>query len=240
MSEVSFTTSQNVTIDYEIASLGDRIVACLIDYAVKIGYVLLLFFISYQLSKTGLGKEIILMWFLLLLPVMFYSLFFEMAMQGQTPGKRVRSIRVVKLDGSQPNNGGYVMRWIFRLVDLLMFSGVIAVIVYLVNGKGQRIGDILAGTCVIRTRDRVQLKDTIYERLNYDHQITFPEVYKLSEKDIEIIKKVLGNQEYLDNFEMVLSLSAGIESKMGVKREMAIEEFLHIVVQDFNYYAGTI
>jgi hypothetical protein len=159
-------------------------------------------------------------------------------MQGQTPGKRIRSIRVVKLDGTQASLGAYVLRWLFRLVDFTIFSGVVSIVVYLVNGRGQRLGDILAKTCVIRTKNRVMLKDTIFERLNSDHVITFPEVYKLTEKDIEIIKKVLSSDMYRDNFEMIVSLSQNIENKMGIKRVMAIEEFLEIVVKDYNYYAG--
>ncbi len=239
MSEISFTTSQNVTIDYEIASLGDRIFANIIDGLIKAGYILLLIFIAVKLENAvEFSSSFTVLAVLFVSPIVFYSLIFEMAMQGQTPGKRMRSIRVVKLDGMQPTLSAYLIRWLFRLVDFSIMSGLIAVLVYISSKKGQRLGDILAKTCVIKTKDRVQLKDTIYERINDQHDITFLEVSRLTEKDIEIIKKVLGNKEYRENFEMLFSLSQNIETKMGVKREMPQEEFLDTVVRDFNRYIG--
>lgn len=61
-------------------------------------------------------------------PIIIYSITLESIFEGQTIGKKLTKIKVVKIDGYQAGFGDYLMRWFFRLVDISIFSGIIALI----------------------------------------------------------------------------------------------------------------
>src|SRR5688572_29908483 len=109
MQTINVRTTQNVSIQYPVASIGDRILAYLLDSVILIAYsvaVIALF--------INLEMEIIWVWIMMLVaPWLLYRLAFEIFMNGQTPGKRVMNIQVVRLDGTQPAIGNYFLRWIF-------------------------------------------------------------------------------------------------------------------------------
>ncbi len=232
MNSLDINTSHNVTIQYEVGSLADRMLAYLIDSIIKVGYIIFIAVVYFGIFD---GKNAYWLLALLALPFLFYSLLFETFMEGQTPGKRIRQIKVVKLDGAQAGFGAYLIRWMFRLIDINILSGMVAIITILVNKRGQRLGDILAQTAVIRVQDRVLLKDTLYERVNSNHQVTYPEAQKLTGEDIVLIKRVLNTPNYRDNFEMFYTLTNKIQAKMGVTRTESPEDFLSIVVKDYNH-----
>src|SRR4029077_19753394 len=86
----------------------------------------------------------------LVIPFALYNLLFEIFMNGQSPGKRAMDIKVLRLDGTPATVGDYIMRWLFALVDVHLFSGLIAVLCIAIGGKGQRLGDMVAGTTVVK------------------------------------------------------------------------------------------
>jgi uncharacterized RDD family membrane protein YckC len=237
MSDNSFSisTSQNVSIDYEVAGIGERILAQIIDWLIQFGYFFLVYAVGYALIQSDartLGVVIIIVLFF---PFFLYSLLFETFMQGQTPGKKFRKIKVVKIDGQQASFGGYLLRWLFSFLDIYFFYALIGILCVVINKKGQRLGDIIAGTTVIKVSDTTSLRDTIYEKLKVDHQVTYQEVRKLSSEEVQLIKKVLNTQEYRENYDMVYSLTNKIQAKMNVTRmESFPEDFLKTVVKDYN------
>ena len=235
MSDNSFSisTSQNVTIQYEVAGLGERILARIIDGLIKFGYIIGLVLIGFTLKDLGDGLIVLLV--ILALPILLYSLLFETLMQGQTPGKRFRKIKVVKIDGDQASFSAYFLRWLFLLIDANILYGIIGILTIAINKKGQRLGDIVASTTVIKESDTVSLRDTIYEKLNSDHQVTYQEVTRLSAEDVAVIKKVLNTPEYQDNYDMVYTLTNKIQSKMNITRtETFPADFLKTVIKDYN------
>lgn len=237
MSDTSFSisTSQNVSIDYEVAGIGERILAQIIDWLIQLGYIILVGFIGYALIESSARSVGIVFLFIFFFPFFMYSLLFETFMQGQTPGKKARKIKVVKIDGQQASFGGYLLRWLFAWLDIHFFYALIGILCIVINKKGQRLGDIIAGTTVIKVGDTTSLRDTIYEKLKVDHQVTYQEVRKLSTEEIQLIKKVLNNEEYRENYEMVYSLTNKIQAKMNVTRlESFPEDFLKTVVKDYN------
>ena len=131
MQSVDVRTAQNVRIRYEAASIGDRIVAYILD---TIMLVAVIFGISTILSslETSLPVSISVVLFI---PVMSYHLLCEVFLNGQSIGKMVLNIKVVKLDGSRPSLGAYLIRWLFRILEITLFTGVLALIVILINGK---------------------------------------------------------------------------------------------------------
>ena len=146
MQTVSVRTAQNVVIDYPVASLGDRILAYFIDVLIIIAYFILIFLImaSGDVGSTALFIST------LVIPPFLYHLLFEIFMNGQSPGKRQMNIKVVRLDGTPATIGNYIIRWLLRLIEIDFLSGAVALLTIAISGKGQRLGDIAAGTTVVK------------------------------------------------------------------------------------------
>ena len=248
METIGIQTTQNVEINYEIASIGDRALAALIDYLIIIAYI---FSISILLQVLNLldpldssrGDSLfVIVVVLAYAVVLFYDLICELSMNGQSFGKKAMKIKVVKLDGTEPSFGAYFLRWVLRIVDSSLFTPAVAVFVLLINGKGQRIGDIAAGTTVVKLADRVKLSDTIFEAVEQEHVITYNEVSKLNESDIETIKEVLKtvkDADYSTATRLQEKLKTSIMQKMGVSNiDQPPKAFLNTVVKDYNAYNG--
>ena len=104
MNQYEITTAQNVTIKLTIANMGDRILAGLIDLCILIGYLVAWSFVIGKVEKVVRSEGFSYLFWIELsftLPVYFYSLLFEYFWNGQTPGKRLRKIKVVRMDGTR-------------------------------------------------------------------------------------------------------------------------------------------
>lgn len=99
-------------------------------------------------------------------------------------------MRVVKLDGTQAGIGSYFLRWILTLIDYSFF-GAVGIITLMMNGKGQRLGDLAANTTVVKLKAETKLDDTILTATPVNYDVKFPQVSALTDKDIAIIKSVL-------------------------------------------------
>lgn len=236
MEYVRIDTTQNVAIDYEIASLGERILAYLVDLLVFVAYAL-----TWSIIITGINDYIsftdALIW-VIALPLFFYDLLCEITMNGQSFGKKAMKIKVVKLDGSQPTFGSYLLRWLLRLIEGGAFCyGAVAMIVYLVNGKGQRLGDLAAGTTVIKLKPRVGLTEvTTSHDLHATYFPQYPQASHLSDRDAAIIKDLLAASIRERNMGMLTALSARVQELLDVKEVADPEQFLKTVLKDFTFY----
>lgn len=232
MEKISIQTSQNVAIEQGIASVGERIVAAILDYAFLGVYSILITIIFVGATQ---GNPLSFIFFL---PVMFYFLVSEVAMNGQSWGKRIMKIKVVKYDGTQTSFISYFLRWVFRLVDIVFLFGGISVLTIILNGKGQRIGDIVASTTVIRLKNN-KINDTLYLKIPENYNVSFPEVKLLSEDDLRTVKEVLGHLEKSKTSMKAMHLAdkarIALEKKMGVKAGMRSEFFLYTLLKDYNY-----
>jgi|APLak6261662433_1056034.scaffolds.fasta_scaffold00060_16 uncharacterized RDD family membrane protein YckC len=235
MDNIKIQTTQNVDIEYEVASIGDRILATLLDYLFFLAYFLIIAVIA-SFTKGALFDSIALV-VILILPVLFYDLVCEAVFQGRSFGKMIMKIKVVKLDGTQANFGAYLLRWLLRIIDTRLFSGVIALIAIVINGKGQRVGDMAAGTTVIKMKQKITLNDTILNKVKSDYTIVFPEVYKLTDNDIDIIKDVMRVSLRTNNLGAIKKLAQKTKETMGVTVNLPDTQFLATVVQDYSQYS---
>src|SRR5581483_576282 len=122
MDKITIETTQNVSIEYEIASLGERIVATILDRVIIIGYYIAYFIIVAIIGRSAFNEiGIVVIILTLFLPVLLYPLLCETFMNGQTLGKRARKIRVIRLDGRQANFGNYLLRWLIGFIELYLF-----------------------------------------------------------------------------------------------------------------------
>ncbi|NOZ34415.1 MAG: RDD family protein [Chlorobi bacterium] len=235
MPNLQVETSQNVIIEQEIANLGERIAAFLIDGIIIISYVILMSYIikifsSARISSSG--------FFVLIIPIFFYSLLCETFMNGQSFGKKALKIKVAKLEGSQPTFGNYLIRWIFRIIDI-NFYGLPAIITIAVNGKGQRLGDIVAKTSVISLKRSKNIEETIYEETEADYEIKYPEAEQLKDTDLNTVKDVL--KLYKKDPTNVIAVSMlkkafeAIKIKTGAEPAQVPAVFLETIIKDYNH-----
>lgn len=239
MEHISIETTQNVPIEYEIANLGDRVIAYLVDLFVVFGYLIMASAIISALPALPAWAY----WTIFLLPIMLYDLVLEIMLSGQTIGKRVRNIKVARLDGAQPDISNYLLRWLLRPVDILIFFGAIGIVAILWSGKGQRLGDMVTGTTVIKIKQRVHLEDTILVNVEDDHQVVFPQVEKLSDQDIDTIKEVLRQHRITEDNKLrrTLARKAGerLQELLGISADMPADDFFDQVIKDYNFIKGS-
>lgn len=236
MQTISVLTTQNVSIQYPVASIGDRILAYLLDRLI-----LVIFLIAVIAAIINIGlEEVWWLWIIFVaFPLFFYHLLFEIFMNGQSPGKRVMNIQVVRLDGTQPTVGDYLLRWIFSFVDFYILSGALAVIIIAFNGKGQRLGDIVAGTSVVKLIAQKEITaDNVFIAPEETYQPVFPQVSQLNTTDIELIQRALEAYQNFNNPQPVILVAEKIKSMLGIQSDLPPVQFLYTIVKDFNHISA--
>ena len=153
---VTIATPEGVDLDLSLAGLGSRFIATLIDDIIRLipSLLMVAFIVSVTRSVGGDVAAVVatigvLFFFLLYFG---YDVLFETLRSGRTPGKQAVGIRVVRLHGEPVNFTAAVVRNLLRLVDGLPFGYLVGIISILAGSKNQRLGDIAAGTLVIRER----------------------------------------------------------------------------------------
>jgi uncharacterized RDD family membrane protein YckC len=223
-------TPENVELEYEIAGIGSRFLAIIIDVLIQS---LFMIGIYYGLTLIGLekldldteianfstsfaGAALLLLMSLIWLG---YYIILETAMNGQTIGKRLVNIRVRKELGFAPNFWDILLRNLIRLIDFLPFLYAFGFITMFLNKKAKRLGDFAAGTIVVKELPRKRIKNylqTSTERANYsvynlaDARL-LPEkfpwadslVARLSQKDYFYLQNLYSRRNELTNFQQL-------------------------------------
>lgn len=231
MQNVNIRTAQNVGIDYELAGLGARMGAFLVDTIIQIFFVIL---ISLLLDLVRLDSIWLTMSFFI--PVLFYHFISEVALNGQSIGKKQFNIKVVNLDGSPPTIGGYFLRWILRPIDISLFSGGIAVITIVMSKNAQRLGDMAAGTTVVKVAREIKVSShELISKFDNDYVVTFPEVRNLTDTEVNVIKEALDVNKTQANLKPVLAISDKLKSHLNIKSDLPPVKFLYTVIKDYKF-----
>ena len=243
MQTIDIRTTQNVTIEYELASLRERIIAFFID-GVIVGAMYIVLFLSLitTLQRSIFESGIIFYVVNVLLPIgglISYHLLSEVLANGQSWGKRSMGIRVVRLDGQEPGLSDYLLRAIFHIVDTLASIGVLGALLISSSDKNQRLGDMTANTTVIREKHSLQfrLSDILRIDSREDYVPMYPEVRQLTEKDMLLIKNTItrvraypnrAHQDVLD--QLVTKLMNVLDIAEEPKNKI---EFLKTLIRDY-------
>lgn len=233
MNKLLINTPQNVKIEYNLASLGSRIIAFAIDYFIILVYYILIIVIL-DSFHINMGDSWLFFGFLslLTLPALFYPLVMETAMSGQSIGKKIMKIKVVKIDGTRANFYQYFARWTFSLVDIWMCMGGIAITSIALSKYGQRIGDLSAETSVISLKAKLNLQQTIFEDVPSEKDIIFPQVIKLSDQDANKVKEIYDSAVRRKDYNILLALTQKLENILDVKSTMHPNDFVNQVMKD--------
>lgn len=241
MKVIDVLTPQNLKLELKLATPWIRIGAFFVDQVIilLVGVVVLL--LSVALESLNLGETFYqLLWLTVFAFYVFYSLIFEMVWNGQTPGKRLLSIRVIRMDGERVDTDEVVSRWIMRIPDLMLSAGSLAVLMISSSKYNQRVGDVLGGTIVVKENSRaegVSLSHVLKLDTLASYEPSYPAVRHLSEDEAVLLKKVINRYEKHQNEghlkavqQMVNKMEEVLEIKKAEKNSI---EFLRTLLKDY-------
>jgi uncharacterized RDD family membrane protein YckC len=150
---LTIATPEGVEMHLTLAGPASRFVSAIVDILIQIA---LLICVGVVLGLVGTGIDLnggvaVLLWAVISFALItFYDIFFEVFQSGRTPGKRVNGLRVVRVEGHPVNFLTSAIRNVIRPIDFLPSAYLLGAVVILASRKNQRIGDVIAGTLVVR------------------------------------------------------------------------------------------
>ncbi len=258
MAIITVGTPFNIDLEFRVAPFGKRLLAWFIDITIIcLYYVLVLLFVA-PLLGFGDGIRTATMLLVVVLPVILYQLAAELLMNGQTLGKKIAGIQVIDMEGHEPTWGQYISRWMLCIGNLFIFIIpyyiltnflvlFVCMIVYLpdflsvmISAKNQRLGDLAAGTVVIDKKYRPGINETIYLEIDEaEYQPVFPQVMRLSDRDINGIRNLLNTKNKstgTDNY--VINIAHKIKTVLGIESDLYPIDFLEQLLKDYNYFSS--
>jgi len=232
LKSISIQTTQHVKIDYELASWADRALAFVIDAFVLAIFLWLMFLVFSGATYVH---------YLITLPVfLFLNVAIEVFNNGQSWGKKMMGIKIVKLNSSTLKTSDFAIRWCFRFLDIYGTFGLLASLFVGSSKNNQRLGDMLASTVVIRlnSKQRLSLSDLLRIQTISDYKPLYQQATRLSEKDVLTVKNVLDDFKDYKNIahaQLVDECTAKIMQVMGLTEHQQDKnlEFLRIVLKDY-------
>ncbi len=241
--KIRIQTAQNVEIEYEVAGIGYRFQAALIDFTVFLGYYAFWALLS-LMGGFEIGSSWLLYVFLLPpVPLLLYPLLCEIFMRGQTVGKKAMNLKVVRIDGGEPSIGSYVLRWLFWILEANPLTaalglGAVSVISIVSTKLGQRVGDIAAGTTVIRLDRQDDPAEYVPPVFSVSYEPQFPEVRNLTARDIGIIREGYAAVISGTNDELASKMAYRVAEVLAIPGQKIGETtgFLSRVLNDHAYF----
>jgi uncharacterized RDD family membrane protein YckC len=234
---VRLDTGFNIEVEFPIAPFHRRLFAWITDFLILLSYL----WVVNVILKSMLGDFWIVeyewVYILYLLPYLLYHLLMEIILNGQSLGKKVMRIKVITMEGGQPTISQYLVRWMFRLIDIGLFflPGFFSVIL---SARSQRIGDHIAGTIIIDTRASTSWQDTIFTEIESSYKPKYPQVMQLSDKDINTLKSIIGVVRKRADHELAHRIADRIQSRLSMQSEEESSiAFLERLLKDYNYYS---
>lgn len=240
MKKIDVITTQNVRIEYELAGLGDRILAFILDQIVisTALFILQLSIIFLMASFNSRFEEWVFI--LVLAPIyIFYTPAMEILNNGQTLGKMALRIKVLNLHGKNPEVLDFLVRWAFRLIDIWFTLGSLASMLIVSGDYAQRLGGRLSNTTLVRLSPKQNL--TLSQLLEIEslknYEPTFPQVRQLNEGEMLTLKNALDRYKTHKNDSHKVALLEAVERVKeftGIDQgDMKTIPFIRTLIQDY-------
>lgn len=170
--------------------------------------------------------------------IIFYSLASEQLNNGQSLGKKIMSIRVIRLDGERAGFLDYMMRWAFRGLDIYFSLGGVGCVSIISSEYNQRLGDLLANTVVVNVAksERMRIANLLKLNTKDNYQVVYPDVIKMPEETMMIVKETLGKQLRIGNaahHQALDLLAEKMASELRVKLPANKTNFLKTLLKDY-------
>lgn len=229
-------TGQYVQIQMQKAGVGERIGAYLIDIVILTFYTYFVFFLIEGIGYLGDFSNDIeysdLLLTILFLPAMLYQVLFETLLNGRTPGKLLVGLKVSKLDGTSPGFFSYFLRWVLLPIDISVFG--VGLIFMALTKNTQRLGDLAAGTIVVRKKRKISFNlDKLYFEIDDQHKLVYKEAGNLSDGQVALITRVLLDYNKRDQ-DFVNILAIKVRDILKIKPDQNDQAFLTTVVKDYH------
>lgn len=224
-------TPENVAFGYQIAGLGSRFMATLVDtlliFFLQVVVILVATLIMAAVSISTESEELSgwVIAILGLIAALFswgYYVFFEMLWNGQSPGKRWVGLRVIRADGTPITLSESLIRNLARLVDFLPIAYGIGIVTMFIDKQSRRLGDLAASTLVVQDRAPITLQDLSVKRSLHLHSQAnvslegFP-IERLTNDDLNLIEDFLHRREQLTHRnQLALQILTRLYSRLGM------------------------
>ena len=237
---LSIETPEQIKISYSVAGIGSRFYAALIDLALLIpvlavGYYVIIraildldeSFGNWLAALAGIAT-FVLQW--------GYYMVFEIATNGQSPGKRALGLRVIKAQGYPISFSDSAIRNIVRIVDMLPFAYGAGLLTMLLNKNWQRLGDLAAGTLVVKEGAKASLRPEKTQAVNVKKS-TFvyadwikPE--RVTDAELTAIQEFLSRRASLPRLrrlQLARTIGAPVAQRMADSNQIDYDVFLEEV-----------
>jgi uncharacterized RDD family membrane protein YckC len=233
--QLTIRTPEGVELNLTLAGLASRVLASLLDGLIQLiagGVIVVALVVIFDGGLETLGSGLLAL--ALFLIFFGYPILFEVLDGGRSIGKRATGLRVVRLDGGPIGFGAAAIRNIMRLIDILPGGYAVGAITILATPHNQRLGDMAAGTVVIRERT-IQVAPvaqsapipTSYGRLD---------VTAVSADEIALIRRYFERREALPEgrrMELAWDIARRIKAKVALPGELVDPEgFLARILTD--------
>ena len=265
MPAIKVPTSFNIDVEFDIPEFYRRLFALLIDWLVIYLYLQVADYIYDSLYGYNPGdpdafynRQAVAALFAL--PILLYHPACEITLRGQSIGKKLTGMRVVNENGVRASVSQFLIRWLLRdiwfiflffiglylaqgelkwesvTIILLVFAYFIVEIILVVSSrKGQRLGDILARTILIKKNPRASIGETIFQEVEEGYKPSFPAIMKLSDRDINAVKTILETARRKGDFDLAASAAEKIKKHLSIQSSLSPFDFLEILLKDYNY-----
>jgi uncharacterized RDD family membrane protein YckC len=251
MKTIEFVSAQNVKVEYELASIGQRTLASVIDVVA-----FLIYFIAFStilgltnIFNSSIGSSIFVSLLLIKIPWIFYNPIIEHLTNGQSLGKYIMGIRVVTVNGERVGFREVFTRWIFKgdfiwisadFLILFWFGiGLLGIIFGNTSERKQRLGDVMANTVVIKLKTSIiySLKDVLSIKTQENYVPIYPKVVQFTDEDMLLIKSTIQRVRKYPNKatkDFAIELANKSAILLGLEETPAKRmEFLQILLQDY-------
>ena len=261
MPSIKIPTSFNVDLEFELPSFANRLFSWCLDMLFQYIYLLLMAKWLKELEGNYFSTDYTwLIYTVAILPISMYHLLMEVFSNGQSFGKKIIGIKVVNTKGGKPSFSQFMIRWLLRISDLWMALIVLMLLMnssksleslmvigfgliflitdfllVVVSKKAQRVGDILANTLVINSKTASSLDGSIFMEVEDNYQPLFPDVMRISDKDLNIIKSILDNQKSYNKTELLNNVCLKVKNYLKIETELNNIEFLEHLLKDYNH-----
>ena len=230
---ITIETPEGLTLELSLAGVGSRFAAAIVDWMIQLSIFIALYILLLRIGSSGAAIFAVASFLLLF----GYDVAFEVLNSGRTPGKRMNGLRVVR-DGGRPITfTASTIRNLVRVVDLLPGTYLVGAISIVVSSRNQRLGDIAAGTLVVRDRPRRRgERDRTWHAPKATQTATASSTWDVSavgEDELVAVRKFLDRRYTLTTdarMQLASTLAQPLRAKVaGAPEGLAAETFLELL-----------
>jgi uncharacterized RDD family membrane protein YckC len=249
---LTIDTPENIDFQFDIAGLGSRLFAAVIDFIV-LGFIfivcntIMLMIVGssseFFSNTSGVTAFVSIFWFVF---QWFYFVIFELIWDGQSIGKRLLQLRVIKQNGQPLTFTASIIRNLIRTIDFLPMLYGLGLIVAFIHPRTRRLGDLAAGTIVVKEHSSITLSQLVESNAKPDVALaiqgigqTLDNVHLLTEEDYLLVRDFLEQAPMLNSEarnRLGIQLAQTLQARLSLPEGGNAEQFLRYVANEYLLY----